>query len=170
MELVKSWAKPLRDFFICRHASRVNKLRIYLILLIIGVVRLAAYLYWECPDGQKSFKIYTESYKICAYALRHTYIGVALRAEINQKLNSKLIALRAEIRSYAYGILILGVALRARNLTKSIQNQTESGRSPCGTSFISRHASRGNYAKFISKLNKIYLDVRLRRTYFIFNV
>ena len=32
------------------------KLRIYLILLIIGVVRLAAYFYWECPCGQKFIK------------------------------------------------------------------------------------------------------------------
>ena len=61
-------------------------------------------------NGQKSYKIYTESYKICAYALRHTFIGVAWRREINQKLNSKLIALRAEIiGARACGTLGFGV-------------------------------------------------------------
>ena len=56
-----------------------------------------------------------------------------------------------------------------RNLSKSIQNQTESlGEAPAGL-LISRHASRGNYSKIkfknYSRCALKSLGVRLRHTY-----
>ena len=96
---------------------------------------------WRTPDGILYFGVAlrARNYWISFYFFSPWQCSseLALLIWLNekvQKLNSKLIALRAEIRSYAYGTLILGVALRARNLSKSVQNQTESGRSPGGTS------------------------------------
>ena len=40
----------------------------------------------------------------------YLFLGSLFEREIIQKLSSKLIALRAKIGTYAYGILMLGVA------------------------------------------------------------
>ena len=77
----------------------------------IWCVRLRHTCIGSALNGQKSYKIYSKSSRILGEAPDGTslYVG-ALRAEIIQKLNSKLIALRAEIIfAYACGILYIGV-------------------------------------------------------------
>ena len=74
-----------------RHASRVNKPRIYLILLIFQGVRLAAYLYWECPERaeiyQNLFKIKQNlDVRLTAYL----YLG-RLAARNSSKIKFKII-------------------------------------------------------------------------------
>ena len=76
------WAKPLRDF------------------LFLGSL-------FEREIYQNRFKIKQNlDVRLKAYL----YFGSLFEREITQKLNSKLIALRAEIGTYAYGILMFGVA------------------------------------------------------------
>jgi len=81
--------------------------------LILGVA-------WRREIYQNLFKIKQNlDVRLTAYFI----LGSLFEREINQKLNSKLIALRAEIRSYALRHTFIGVALRARNYSKiKIQN------------------------------------------------
>ena len=54
----------------------------------------------------------------------------------------------------------IGVALRARNLSKSIQNQTESGRSPFGTSYVRGRSSSEKLIKnLIQKLIALRAEI-----------
>ena len=79
------------------------------------------------------------------------FLGSLFEREIIQKLSSKIN--RAARRNYLGARLrhaCIGSALAGRNLSKSVQNQTESlGEAPSGL-LISRHAARGNYTTDLS--------------------
>ena len=75
-----------------------------------------------------------------------------LRLKINQKLSWRA----------PDGALYLGECPSGRNLSKSVQNQTE-WLLTCGWA-RGRHASRGNYSKLYSKLIKNYCWCARRRT------
>ena len=153
-------AKPLRDFLYLGTLRVEIKLRIYLILLIFRGVRLKAYLYFgslfEREIIQKlNSKLIKNLFGSTGGAL---YWESLFEREIFQKSDSK--SLRFALNSLGVRLrhTWAGSALAGRNLSKSIQNQTESlGEAPSGL-LISRHAARGNYSKLFSKLFKNISD------------
>ena len=83
--------------------------------------------------------------------------GSLFEREIYQKLSLKIIQKYFRVRRSAH--LFLGCP-SGRNLTESIQNQTESwGSMPDGI-LMSRRSSSGNYSKLKTKLNKILMLMR----------
>jgi len=106
-----------------------------------------ARLFFECPNGQKSFKnlVLKSNKNLWGAPAAHFIWNRSASEKLFKNLVQKLIALRAEIiLGCARRRTFLGECASRRNLSKSIQNLTESVRMPLA--YLGRkRSSSGNY-------------------------